>query len=103
MVKENPPERYNEPLPVDWSAGIGESSTEHYDMWYHRDDDKYELHIYWDRGNPYTVELIPINGFDKFGDPNYGCVREVLQFDTLKKAEESAWSLMGQFSESNGD
>jgi hypothetical protein len=87
-------ERHNEPLPDNWSAGIGETSTNYYDMWYYHQDDKYDIHIWWDKSNPYRVSILPINGFDENDDVQYGYEYQKGEFDTLKEAEERAWELM---------
>jgi hypothetical protein len=87
-------ERHNEPLPDNWSAGIGESSTNYYDMWYYQRDEQCEVHVWWDEGNPYRVSLLPIIDFNEHGDPVYDYEQQKGEFDTLKEAEEFAWSLM---------
>lgn len=90
------PERHNEPLPNNWSAGIGETSSSYYDMWYYHNDDEYEVHIYWDEGNPYTVELIPVRKVTKDGR-QHGYAQEADSFNDLKEAEKYAWELMEKY------
>jgi hypothetical protein len=76
---------------------MGETSDSYYDMWYYQDDNEYELHIYWDEGNPYIVELIPVEGENEYGDPIFGYEEEVNKFDNLEDAQNYAWYLMRNY------
>ena len=87
--------RNNKKLPEGWTAGIGETSTTYYDMWYHHD--KYQIHIYWDKGSPYVVEFYEIEGRNKNGDPQLGHIDKVSKCDSLIHAEDHAWELMEEY------
>lgn len=81
-----------------WDWGIGQASNGYYDYWAYRRDDKYELHMWWDKGENHSVEIIPINGFDENNDPQYGYPTDTCEFDTEDEAMEYAEELMEKYS-----
>ena len=56
----------NEGLPNEWTTGIGEASDSYYDHWYHQDN--WQIHVYWDEGNPHTVCLYEVDREAEYED-----------------------------------
>lgn len=83
--------------PENWTWGIGEAGSGYYDYWSYHNDNEYELHMWWDKGNSHCVEIIPIRGFDENGDPEYEYPKETCEFDTKEEAEEYANELMEEY------
>jgi hypothetical protein len=80
-----------------WAWGIGESSDSYYDYWCYHEANEYEIHMFWDKGQGHSVEVIPINGFDENNDPIYGYNEESDNFDTEEQALEYVEELMEEY------
>jgi hypothetical protein len=83
--------------PEMWEWGIGEKGGTYYDYWAYHKDDEYEVHVWWDRGNSHSVEIIPIKGYDENDDPIYGYAKETCEFPTEDEAIEYACELMEKY------
>lgn len=83
--------------PKMWEWGIGEKSNHYYDYWAYHKNDEYEIHVWWDKGNSHCAEIIPIEDFDKNGDPIYSHPKETCEFETEEEAIEYACELMEKY------
>lgn len=91
-------QKLRDKVPDNWTIGIGSSGETFYDAWFYHVDDKAEIHIFWDKGNDYVVELIPIKEHKENDDPIYDYPKNTCEFETLEEAEEYAVQLMQDFS-----
>ena len=58
----------NDRLPGAWVTSIGEAGAEYFDHWYYNsevggENEGLELHQYWDKGQPYRIEVIRVEYF----------------------------------------